>query len=285
MIATLATRAAADGHRRRRRHRRPRLVPARRATRTSRCSTTSAASPTTRSTTKPASSSAPGVTPAQYPEYAALRGDTSDNLPGVPGIGEKTAAKLVTTYGNLEGIFEHLDDLPPKQRQNLGECARPRVPEPRDVDPAAATSTVGVEPDDLAQGAFDREQVRVLFDQLEFRTLLPRLLEAVGETSAADAPRPTTLDVEVDVAARRRRPRSRVLDELADGRRARRDRAALGRRAGSRAPLRGSAIADATTRVTYVDARAARDADGARRARRARRRRRARRSSRTGPRS
>ena len=50
----------------------------------------------------------------------------SDNLPGVPGIGEKTAAKLVTTYGDLEGIFEHLDELPPKQRQNLGE-ARDRV--------------------------------------------------------------------------------------------------------------------------------------------------------------
>ncbi len=54
-----------------------------------------------------------GVTPAQYPDYAALRGDTSDNLPGVPGIGEKTAAKLVTTYGTVEGILEHLDELPP----------------------------------------------------------------------------------------------------------------------------------------------------------------------------
>src|ERR671914_2309550 len=62
-----------------------------------------------------------GVTPAQYVDYAALRGDTSDNLPGVPGIGEKTAAKLIATYDNLEGIFEHLDELPPKQRQNLGD--------------------------------------------------------------------------------------------------------------------------------------------------------------------
>ena len=67
-----------------------------------------------------------GVTAGQYPEYAALRGDPSDNLPGVPGIGEKTAAKLVTTYGDLEGIFAHLDELPPKQRQNLGD-ARDRV--------------------------------------------------------------------------------------------------------------------------------------------------------------
>ena len=53
-----------------------------------------------------------GVTPAQYPEYAALRGDNSDNLPGVPGIGEKTAAKLVTTYGDVEEILAHLDELP-----------------------------------------------------------------------------------------------------------------------------------------------------------------------------
>ena len=67
-----------------------------------------------------------GVTAGQYPEYAALRGDPSDNLPGVPGVGEKTAAKLVSTYGDLEGIFQHLDELPPKQRQNLGD-ARDRV--------------------------------------------------------------------------------------------------------------------------------------------------------------
>src|SRR4029077_18568569 len=47
-----------------------------------------------------------GVTPDQYPDYAALRGDTSDNLPGVPGVGEKTAAKLITTYGTVEQILE-----------------------------------------------------------------------------------------------------------------------------------------------------------------------------------
>ena len=51
-----------------------------------------------------------GVTPAQYPEYAALRGDPSDNLAGVPGVGEKTAAKLINTYGGLDGIFANVDD-------------------------------------------------------------------------------------------------------------------------------------------------------------------------------
>src|SRR5207302_4190548 len=60
-----------------------------------------------------------GVTPRQYPEYAALRGDPSDNLPGVPGIGEKTAAKLIGTYGGLDGVFTHLDALTPKLRASL----------------------------------------------------------------------------------------------------------------------------------------------------------------------
>ena len=62
-----------------------------------------------------------GVVPAQYVEYAALRGDPSDNLPGVPGVGEKTAAKLINKYGGLDGIFEHVDEQTPKLRENLTE--------------------------------------------------------------------------------------------------------------------------------------------------------------------
>src|SRR5437868_1763238 len=61
-----------------------------------------------------------GVTPAQYPQYAAMRGDTSDNLPGVPGVGEKTAAKLINQHGGLDGIFANLDTCTPKLRENLG---------------------------------------------------------------------------------------------------------------------------------------------------------------------
>ena len=55
-----------------------------------------------------------GVTPAQYVQYAALRGDPSDNLPGVPGVGEKTAAKLINTYGGLDGIFANVDEQTPE---------------------------------------------------------------------------------------------------------------------------------------------------------------------------
>src|SRR3954447_5900560 len=60
-----------------------------------------------------------GVSPKLYPQYAALRGDPSDNLPGVPGVGEKTAAKLINRYGGIDGIYEHLEDQTPKLRQSL----------------------------------------------------------------------------------------------------------------------------------------------------------------------
>ena len=62
-----------------------------------------------------------GVPASSYAVLAALRGDPSDNLAGVPGVGEKTAAKLVSSYGTLDGIFAHLDEQTPKLRQNLAE--------------------------------------------------------------------------------------------------------------------------------------------------------------------
>src|SRR4029077_6425313 len=107
-----------------------------------------------------------GVTPAQYLDYASLRGDTSDNLPGVPGIGEKTAAKLITAYGGLEGIYDHLDELPPKQRVNLTE-AKERVLKNREMSRLNREVDLdSIGPADLQQGAFDREKLRVLFNQL-----------------------------------------------------------------------------------------------------------------------
>ena len=154
-----------------------------------------------------------GVTSSQYPEYAALRGDPSDNLPGVPGIGEKTAAKLVSTYGTLEAIFEHLDELPPKQRQNLGD-ARERVFLNRQMSLLRCDLELDVGPGELHQGAWDREQVRVLFDQLAFRTLLPRLLDALGE-QAAEVPAGTGLEVEVE-AVRDAAGAVELLQRLAD---------------------------------------------------------------------
>jgi DNA polymerase I len=197
-----------------------------------------------------------GVTPAQYPEYAALRGDNSDNLPGVPGIGEKTAAKLITTYGTVEGILGHLDELPPKQRANLEELAD-RVRLNREMSILRLDVDCGAELADLKQGAFDAERVRVLFDQLAFRTLLPRMMEAVGHTAAA--PEAEVLDIEVETI-RGASSFGERLDELV----ARGERYGIEPRwegQAGRSGLLGVAIADAAGRVTYVDGDLLRDAE------------------------
>jgi DNA polymerase-1 len=190
-----------------------------------------------------------GVTPSQYLDYAALRGDPSDNLPGVPGIGEKTAAKLISTYGNLEGIFEHLDELPPKQRQNLAE-GQARVLLNRDIARLRCDVELERKPSDLEQGAWDRDEVRQLFDQLAFRTLWPRLLEALGEVAAETEA--ATLDVEVEVL----RDADTVVARLRDVAGRREPYAIEPRWEGApvASPLRALAIADVDGRAAYVDA-------------------------------
>ena len=121
IIATLATRARDRGRRGAHRHRRPRRVPAGRGPARQGPLQQAGRLATTPSTTRPASRSAPASHPPDYVQYAALRGDPSDNLPGVPGVGEKTAAKLINTYGDLDGIFAHVDEQTPKLRENLAE--------------------------------------------------------------------------------------------------------------------------------------------------------------------
>src|SRR5205823_12276862 len=69
-----------------------------------------------------------GVRPDQVPDFIGLKGDTSDNIPGVPGIGDKTAGQLVAQYGSLESVLEHADELSPARRKNLTEHAEQARP-------------------------------------------------------------------------------------------------------------------------------------------------------------
>ena len=122
-----------------------------------------------------------GVTPQMYPEYAALRGDPSDNLPGVPGVGEKTAAKLINAYGGLDGIFEHADDQTPKLRQNLVEFEeRAR----RNVDAMVLRTDAPVVWDkgSIAWGSVNVKEAQRLFEALEFNSLYERLGEMLEDT-------------------------------------------------------------------------------------------------------
>ena len=120
-----------------------------------------------------------GVSAKLYPQYAALRGDPSDNLPGVPGVGEKTAAKLINAYGGLDGIFDHVDDQTPKLRQNLIEFEeRAR----RNVDAMVLRTDVSIDldPRTVKWGQVDVVKVQQLFDVLEFGSLYERLSEILG---------------------------------------------------------------------------------------------------------
>ncbi len=115
-----------------------------------------------------------GVTPARYPELAALVGESSDNLPGVPGVGPKTAAKWIAHYDGLDNVIAHADQITGKAgdsfREHLGEVIRNRRLNALVCDMDLATT-----PTDLAKQPWDRQEVHKLFDGLEFRVLRDRL--------------------------------------------------------------------------------------------------------------
>ncbi len=119
-----------------------------------------------------------GVPPAQYPLLAALRGDPSDNIAGVPGVGEKTAARLVTTYGDLEAIFAHLGELTPKLAERLAEHEGV-VRMNAKLTPVVRDVPVESDPLALALGHEDREGLRRLLNFLELRTPTERLFAAL----------------------------------------------------------------------------------------------------------
>ena len=117
-----------------------------------------------------------GVPPERYSDLAAMVGESSDNLPGVPGVGPKTAAKWITQFGDLTGIVAHVDEIKGKAGESLrdhldGVLRNRRLNQlVRDVD-------LGLALDDLERKGWDREQIHTVFDGLEFRVLRDRLFE------------------------------------------------------------------------------------------------------------
>jgi DNA polymerase-1 len=111
-----------------------------------------------------------GIRPDQYVEYASLRGDTSDNLPGVPGVGEKTASRLIAEYGDLDNLYLSVTELTPKLRENLA-AHRQQVFLNRELMQLVDTMKLGVEIEALRTREWDRNQVKDLFDSLEFHSM------------------------------------------------------------------------------------------------------------------
>ena len=126
-----------------------------------------------------------GMPPELVTDFIGLKGDTSDNIPGVPGIGDKTAAQLLQQYGSLEEVLAHIDDISgAKRKENLRENAdlarlsKKLATLQRDID-------AGVDVTEIADREPDRSQLREVFNRFELRDPLRRLEEALGEQAAA----------------------------------------------------------------------------------------------------
>jgi DNA polymerase I len=115
-----------------------------------------------------------GIRPDQIPDFIGLKGDTSDNIPGVPGIGDKTAGQLIAQYGSVEGVLEHLDELSPGRRKNIAEheadarASKELATMRRDLE-------LDCDPSELVLSPPDRSELREMFRRFEFRGLLSRI--------------------------------------------------------------------------------------------------------------
>ncbi|WP_155763918.1 DNA polymerase I [Mycobacterium asiaticum] len=120
-----------------------------------------------------------GLTPRQYPDFAALRGDPSDNLPGIPGVGEKTASKWIIEYGSLQSLVDSVDSV----RGKVGDALRAHVANVvlnRDLTELVKDVPLAQTPDTLRLQPWDRDLIHRLFDDLEFRVLRDRLFDTLA---------------------------------------------------------------------------------------------------------
>ncbi len=115
-----------------------------------------------------------GIRPDQVPDFIGLKGDTSDNIPGVPGIGDKTAGQLIAQYGSLEGVLEHVDELSPARRKNITEHAE-QARQSKELATMRRDLELDCEPAQLVLQPPDRSQLREMFRRFEFRGLLGRV--------------------------------------------------------------------------------------------------------------
>jgi DNA polymerase-1 len=132
-----------------------------------------------------------GLRPDQMVDFKALKGDATDNIPGVPGVGEKTAAKLVAEHGDLEGVYRDVAAYTPRLREAL-VANKDQVLNSRELATIVTELPVTLELDRTRRTTYDRAAVLELFRDLEFRSLVPRLPPA-DQNLAAPAPTPSPM--------------------------------------------------------------------------------------------
>ncbi len=128
-----------------------------------------------------------GVAPERMPDIVGLKGDPSDNIPGVPGIGEKGAMTLIASYGSLDGLYEHLEEVGGAKRKQSLEDGRELAYLSRDLATIDTAAPVNIELDTVRFGDWDRQNVIDYLCALEFKTLARRFLEMFGGEIAGPA--------------------------------------------------------------------------------------------------
>jgi DNA polymerase I len=134
-----------------------------------------------------------GIRPEQIPDFIGLKGDTSDNIPGVPGIGDKTAGQLIAQYGSLDGVLEHVDELSPARRKNITEHAE-EARRSKELATMRRDLELGCDPAGLVLLPPDRSELREMFRRFEFRNLLGRV-DILDDAVPAQAMRMPGTDV------------------------------------------------------------------------------------------
>ena len=124
-----------------------------------------------------------GLRPDQMLDYKSLKGDPTDNIPGIPGVGEKTASKLIATWGSLDALYEHLDEVTPEKLRPLLAEHRETVLESRELMRLVRDVDVVLDPERGRVGDYDREAVVRIFREYEFRSLIDRLPPLIGRAA------------------------------------------------------------------------------------------------------
>ncbi|MFC1924233.1 DNA polymerase I [Chloroflexota bacterium] len=124
-----------------------------------------------------------GVAPEQITDLKGLKGDPSDNIPGVPGIGEKTAAKLIQQFGSVEGIYEHIDEVVPDKVRKILIEHESKAKQSKRLATIVTDAPITFESANCKTSIYERSRLRELLRELEFFTLLDKLPEAGGKPS------------------------------------------------------------------------------------------------------
>ena len=138
-----------------------------------------------------------GLSPAQYPDFAALRGDPSDNLPSIPGVGEKTASKWITEYGSLSSLISHVDEVPGK----VGEALRNSISTVimnRELTQLRQDVPIKADLTELEWSGVDLSHLTELFERLEIKALRDRVKVLAGESDSVETKKANVRTIKVN---------------------------------------------------------------------------------------